>query len=127
MNRGKKLLSLVLLLPALASAAGANLVGNVNKGGDYFDEDCGECHSLKPGKVNKGPSLFGVMNRPSASQTNYVYSDTLKAAKWIWTAERVDAYLKSPRTVVPKGRMKYDGIADAQSRADVIAFLSTIK
>lgn len=99
--------------------------GNAANGGDRFDEECAECHSLKAGKNGKGPSLHDVVNRPSASLADFVYSDTMRTLHWAWTPEHLDAYLKSPRSVVPKGKMKYDGLADAQARADVIAFLST--
>jgi len=112
-----------LMLLSLSQAALA--AGNAANGGDRFDEECAECHSLKAGKNGKGPSLHDVVNRPSASLADFVYSDTMRNLRLTWTPEHLDAYLKSPRTVVPKGKMKYDGLADAQARADVIAFLSS--
>lgn len=124
LQRSRWLLGL-MLLACLDTAALA--AGDPGRGGDRFDEECGDCHSLKAGKNKKGPSLAGIVGRKSATVADFVYSDTLKAAGWVWTPERIDAYLKAPKAVVPAGRMKYEGLADAQARADIIAFLSEEK
>ena len=44
-----------------------------------------------------------------------------------WSVERIDAYIAQPRKVVPGGKMKYDGLADAQARADIVAYLASLK
>lgn len=118
----KRLALAALLMLGISHAALA--AGNAATGGDRFDEECAECHSLKPGKNGKGPSLHGVLNRSSGTMADFVYSEPLRNLHWTWTPEHLDSYLKSPRTAVPGGKMKYDGLADAQARADVIAFLS---
>ena len=97
----------------------------VNRGGDVYDEECAECHSLKAGKNKKGPSLFNVVGRNAGTMEDYNYSDALKAGGFVWTREKIDAYITHPRVAVPGGKMKYDGLDDPKARADLLDFLST--
>jgi cytochrome c len=39
----------------------------------------------------------------------------------------LDAYLAAPRAVVPGTKMAYAGVKDPSKRADVIAYLDTLK
>ena len=118
------LAGLVLLLAHAAASAGANPV----KGADVYAEECGDCHSVTPGKHKKGPSLSGVVGRPVGSVADYAgYSEAMKQLGGTWTVERIDAYITQPRKLVPGGKMKYDGLTDAQARADLIAYLSSLK
>ena len=96
-------------------------------GADLFAEHCAECHSLKEGKHKKGPSSFGVFGRKAASLEGVAYSDALKASNIVWTAQALDAYLTQPKKAVPGGKMKYDGLPDATARANLIAYLATVK
>ena len=118
------LAGLALLLAHAAAHAG----GTPAKGADVYAEECGDCHSVTPGKNKKGPSLYGVVGRPVASVADYAgYSEAMKQLGGTWTVERIDAYVTQPRKLVPGGKMKYDGLADAQARADLIAYLSSLK
>jgi cytochrome c len=113
-----------LLLAHAAAGAG----GNPAKGADYYAEECGDCHSVSPGKNKKGPSLFGVIGRQPGSVADFSgYSEAMKQLGGTWSAERVDAYIAQPRKLVPGGKMKYDGLADAQERADIAAYLASLK
>ena len=38
-----------------------------------------------------------------------------------------EAYITQPRKVVPGGKMKYDGLDDGAARADIIAYLMSLK
>ena len=115
-------LALATLMPAAVSAS-----GDVQHGTDVFAEHCAECHSLKEGKNKKGPSLFAVFGRKAASLGDVSYSDALKASNIVWSAEQLDVYLTLPKKALPGGKMKYDGLPDAKARADLIAFLATVK
>ena len=101
--------------------------GDAGPGAKVFDAECAECHSTRPGKNRKGPSLFGVAGRSAASVPDYVYSDALKNSGLTWTADKLDAYLVAPRKLVPGCKMKYDGLADAAARADLIEFLNSTR
>jgi cytochrome c len=98
--------------------------GDPGRGRDVFQEQCSDCHSVLTGKNRKGPSLFGVVGRSSASISGYAYSDAMRHCGFVWTPDRLDAYIAGPRRLVPGCKMKFDGLDDARSRADLIAFLS---
>jgi cytochrome c len=100
--------------------------GRVEPGGDVFDSQCAECHSVKPGKNKKGPSLFASIGRKSASVPDFVYSDAMKQSGIVWTPDKIEAYLAAPKTVVPGGKMKFDAKLTAQETADLLAFLGTL-
>jgi cytochrome c len=102
--------------------------GNPKEGARVFAEECGDCHSSIPGKNKRGPSLVGVMGRKSGSVPDFSgYSDAMKQMTWAWSTEKLDTYIATPKKVVPGGRMKYDGLADAKARSDVIAYLNSLK
>ena len=44
-----------------------------------------------------------------------------------WDAATLDKYLEAPRTIMPGTKMTYGGLKDAGKRADLIAYLSTLK
>lgn len=110
----------------LAAAGSGPARADVSRGADLYDESCAECHSLaKPLKNKKGPGLVGVVGRSAASVPDFNYSDALRAAKLVWTPEQLDAYLRAPKTLVPGGKMKFDGLDKADERRDLIEFLTT--
>jgi len=113
-------------LAALTAPAGAT--GNPAAGQDVFAEHCAECHSAREGKHKKGPSLFATLGRPAGSIAAFAnYSAAMKASGKTWTPDALDAYVTNPKAIVPGGTMKYDGLADAKARADLIAYLATLK
>lgn len=110
---------------ALASTA-AEAAGDAAAGKVAFKK-CELCHSPEAGKTKIGPSLFGVVGRESAGVSGYAYSDAMKAFKHIWDEATLDSYLADPRKVVPGTKMIFVGIKDQKERADVIAYLETLK
>lgn len=117
-----------LMLAALgALSLQAHAAGDVEKGKDVFSTECAECHSVREGKNKKGPSLFAVVGRKSATVADATYSDALKASGILWSPDKVDAYVAAPKKLVPGGKMKYDGLASAAERADLIAYLATLR
>jgi cytochrome c len=73
-----------------------------------------------------GPNLSGVVGRRVASLKSYPdYSPSLRQLGGVWTRERLDAFLKSPRSVAPGTAMDFAGDADAEERAAIIHYLST--
>jgi cytochrome c len=51
----------------------------------------------------------------------------MKRANRTWDAEALDAYVADPQKSVPGNTMPFAGIADARQRADLIAYLATVK
>lgn len=123
MNIINRLLALLLLAGAALPAMAA---GDVEKGKDVFSTECAECHSVREGKNKKGPSMFAVVGRKSATVADATYSDALKGSGIVWTADKIDAYVTAPKKIVPGGKMKYDGLASGAERADLLAYLATL-
>lgn len=101
--------------------------GDPAAGKQIFMSVCNTCHSAKPGQNYIGPSLFGVIGRPSATEQGYNYSIAFKSAHVTWNAPTLDKYLTGPRLMIPGTKMTYPGQPDAAKRADIIAYLQTLK
>ena len=110
------------MLPAAASAA-----GDVAAGGQVFKVQCSACHDTEAGSNKVGPSLFGVFGRKAGSVEGFHYSTANRDAGITWTAEELDKYLANPRGVVPGTSMPYLGLKNDAQRANVIAYLETLK
>lgn len=88
---------------------------------------CAACHATQPGETSFGPNLRGVVGRKAAILPGYAYSKALAARNFTWTPETLDAWLKSPRAMVPGTKMPFIGYKAAEKRAAVIAYLKTLK
>jgi cytochrome c len=88
---------------------------------------CKNCHSIIASDGNLvGPNLHGVFERPPASAAKFRYSEALKNATIEkWTPEELDQWLEDPKAYLPGSSMFFDGIANPDSRRDVIAYLAT--
>lgn len=118
-----------LATAALSSAAAfsaAHAEGDAAAGKTVFMK-CMVCHSPAQGKNVVGPSLFGIVGRASASVPNFNYSDAMKAANKTWDEATLDVYLTNPKALVPGTKMLFAGMPDANDRANLIAFLATLK
>ncbi|NJD35238.1 MAG: c-type cytochrome [Betaproteobacteria bacterium] len=111
----------------LATVAPAMAAGDARKGASAFAEECGDCHSTKEGKAKKGPPLVGINGRKAGAISDFAYSEAMLQSAINWTPDKIDAYIAQPRKIVPGGKMKYDGLADAAARADVIAYVLSLK
>ena len=112
-------------LTAQTAAAQAPAAGDPVKGKAAFGA-CAMCHSAVAGKNGIGPSLFGVVGRQAGTAPGFTYSAAMKAAG-AWTPDRLDAFIASPQAVVPGTAMPFAGIKDAGKRADIVAYLGTLK
>jgi cytochrome c len=112
-----------IVLAALTNnAIVAQAAGDPEKGKAAFSQ-CAACHSLEAGQNGVGPTLHGLLGRKSAAE-DFTYSPAMKRANVTWTPELLDQYLADPQEGVFRGnRMPFAGIGDAQSRADLIAYL----
>ena len=108
--------------PVAAPQNFADLTGDPVAGKRLFIQ-CQACHSLKEGENRVGPSLHGIVGATAGHLDNFNYSQANKASDIVWTEEKLFEYLKNPRAMVPGTTMAFAGIADAQKRADIVAFL----
>ncbi len=88
---------------------------------------CAACHSAKEGENKIGPSLHGVVGRPSHSIEGFNYSDAMKNYNVTWDPATLDHYLADPRGVVPGTKMIFVGLKKDDERANLIAYLETLK
>ena len=96
-------------------------------GKTVFTSTCSICHSVQPGKNMVGPSLAGVVGRKTGSVPGFRYSPANQNANLTWDEATLDKYLQSPRTTIPGTTMTYGGLKDDTKRADLIAYLATLK
>ena len=124
--RHAKLVAAMLML-SLAWAGQANAAGDATNGATLFKQKCGLCHSSQAGQNRVGPSLFGVVGRKAGSVESYNYSDAMKNSGLTWDDATLDSYLAGPRAKVPGTKMTFAGFPNESDRADVIAYLNTLK
>jgi cytochrome c len=112
------------LLALLAGTAHA--AGDPVRGAQAF-RWCMACHSVNPGEHSTGPSLASLWHRRAGTAGGFPgYSSALKDANVEWNENSLDKWLTSPRQFIPGTSMVFQGIRDAQERADVIAYLKSV-
>lgn len=116
-------LAVVLATTATASAVAADATA----GQAVFKSQCSVCHSIVAGKNAVGPSLFGIVGRKSGQIEGFRYSAANKNSNLTWDEATLDKYLTSPKAVVPGTIMTYAGVKDDTKRADLIAYLATLR
>ena len=115
----------------LAAGAARAAEGDAVRGARVFQR-CYSCHSIDPNQTAQlqGPSLHRIVGRTAASVAGFEYSDAMKAkgaAGLIWTASTLDRFIADPEAFVPGTPMVVlPPLRDAQERADLIAYLSSI-
>lgn len=94
--------------------------------GERAFRKCRLCHKLDRGVSGSlGPTLYGVVGASVAGDSGYRrYSEALRTLGGLWTLERLDAYLKSPKSAVPGTSMAFVGIADPAERAALINWMN---
>lgn len=97
--------------------------------GEKVARACVACHSFKPGEVKIGPPLDDVVGRKIASETEFSYSDAMKAEAdkdSTWTPEHLFHFVDDPQKVVPGTLMTFAGVKKPEDRANLIAYLNTL-
>lgn len=124
------LLGLAFVLPlsiAQAQPAAAPAEGDATKGATLFRQRCAVCHHVDANTAPRpGPTLKGVAGRKAGAVPNFRYSNPLKASNLTWDAATLHRFLAAPAQVVP-GTFMVIGLPSATERADVIAYLQTVK
>ena len=98
--------------------------GDVLRGAALYENNCTACHAVDSNKV--GPAHRGVMGRRVGSLKGYRYSDELARSRLRWTPQTLNLWLEDPEELVAGQRMGFQ-VDSAQERADLIAYLATLK
>jgi cytochrome c len=114
----------LLVLSGLGTSA---VAADPAAGKSVFNSYCSLCHTVQPNRNMTGPSLFGVVGRKTGSVPGFHYSPANQAANLTWDEATLDKYLQSPRTMIPGTIMTYGGLKDDMKRANLIAYLATLK
>ena len=69
------------------------------------------------------PHLVGLFGRKAGSLDGYSYSDAMKAADIVWSAETLATYIEKPKDFVPGTKMTFAGIKKEDQIEDLIAYL----
>jgi cytochrome c len=109
------------ITPLLANA-------NVQNGQALAQRQCASCHSFNEGgRTGVGPNLYGIVGAKHAHVDGFNYSPAIRGMHdKPWTYEELNAWIANPRGYAPGNRMSFGGIASAQQRADLIAYLRSI-
>ena len=111
-----------LMVPATAQ----NAAGDAARGRTVFAR-CAACHAVTPGTNRLGPSLAGIMGRKAGSAAGFNYSPAMKGSKVVWNARSLDGFLTRPAAVVPGTKMVFAGLPNPADRANLIAYLNTVR
>jgi cytochrome c len=98
--------------------------GDVSRGQALYQSRCTACHAVDSNKI--GPAHRGVMGRRVGSLDGYEYSAELALSRLRWTPQTLNQWLFDPESLVAGQRMGFY-VDDRQERADLIAYLATLK
>lgn len=101
--------------------------GDADNGALIYQDACGQCHQLNPGLNKKGPQLMNIYGANAAELEDYTYSEGLTTSGWVWDAKTLDTYIADVEKAMPDSKMLSDPMPDSKERADVIAYLSTLR
>ena len=120
----KKVLGILTLTAMVAASSAALAEGDPAKGERVFNR-CKACHTIEAGGLHKlGPNLHGLFGQEAGTMEGYKnYSDALKTADFVWTEEKLDAWLANPRSFLPGNKMMFAGLRKEDQRDDLIAYL----
>ncbi len=111
------------VLPVLNTPAAA--AGDPAAGRQIFQTHCSMCHSPQSGQNGIGPALFGIVGTKSAAVAGYNFSPALRTLGVTWDEATLDKWLSGPS--IPGTNMLFAGLKDGKQRADLIAYLATLK
>lgn len=95
--------------------------------GEAVFKKCGSCHKID-GTNAVGPHLNGVVGRNHAAVPDFAYSEAnLAMASEVWTPEAIFEFLENPKKYMPGTKMSFAGLPKPEDRANVVAYLSTLK
>lgn len=106
-------------VPAFAAGDAAN-------GAGIYAKKCNACHSTQAGKHKMGPSLAGIVGKKGGT-TGFKRYKGLRGSEIVWNAANLDKFLANPRKFLGRKTTMNKRLKGASQRADVIAYMKTLK
>jgi cytochrome c len=90
---------------------------------------CQTCHTFEKGGPNRvGPNLFGIVgDKKGEGRNGFNFSAAMKGKGGTWTDDDLNQFIANPKGFVPGTAMGFAGIQKDSQRADVIAYLNSLK
>ena len=110
----------LLSYPFSLQASATVITGDPQRGKSVYVK-CMGCHSLQRNRT--GPRHCGLFGRKAGSVKGFEYSQAMRNSGWIWSAQTLDEFLKSPFSAMSGTTMGFGGIWNERERADLIAYL----
>lgn len=112
----------ITLIPMTGQAAGDPVAGRA-----AFAK-CASCHAVGPSaRAGFGPQLSNVIGRKAGSTADFKYSPAMAGAGFVWTEDKLRAFLKAPSEVVPGNKMRFWGIGSDRQIDDILAYLRSVR
>ncbi len=101
---------------------------NVANGEAIAKKVCSQCHLFTKGAaaLPTGPALWGIVGR-AAGATDFAYSKAMKEKTTNWDEENINKFITKPKDYLPGTKMSFAGLRKEEDRADLIAYLRTLK
>ncbi len=119
---------------AEGAAAGPEPIGPLlakadPKRGEQLAKVCATCHTFNKGGANKiGPNLWDITEEAMAEVPGYQFSAAMEAHKGEkWDPDKLNDWLWKPQALIKGTKMTFAGFPKGQDRADVIAYLESLK
>jgi cytochrome c len=96
--------------------------------GQKVAKKCVSCHSFDAGGANKiGPALYGVVDRTIGQHGGFKYSGALADMGGAWDYDALNGFLENPKKYATGTNMAFAGLRKAKDRANIIAYLDSLK
>ena len=98
--------------------------GDAARGKAIFERRCTGCHALDSNR--EGPHLRGVYGRTAGTVPDFEYSAAIRKSGIVWNDANIERWLRGTDEFIPGNNMGFR-VPKAQDRADVVAFLKSVR
>lgn len=99
---------------------------DADKGKKVFGK-CKACHKVENGANATGPHLFNIVDRAIAAESGFGYSTAMAGFGGAWTTDALNEFVTKPSAYMPGTAMSFAGLKKPKDRANLIAYLATLK